>query len=342
MTTKVIGDILDDEPDTDFVVFNGDIISRDNIFSHNTTEYIDQMLAPVVSRNLSWATIYGNHDPGYNRSTMQMLDRERLFKGSRTLSQGPKSSNERLGVSNYFLPVYDSNCAKGCNCIPQLIMWFFDSRSGFEYKTLSNNGTRVDRSSWVAPEVVDWFQKQNKDLTAKYKRTIPSIAFVHIPVNAFTAIAAGPGIDPRRHPGLNDMAITGQAFGWCKDGTKNNSCAWGEQDIPFMKAMTSTPGLMAMFSAHIHGASWCYKWTKDTMPGYPVQPEVEGGLNICFGRRTGYGGAGDWERGSRVLLLEKEKLAKGELDTWIRLESGQVVASVALNATYGQDLYPAM
>ncbi|OAA43947.1 calcineurin-like phosphoesterase [Beauveria brongniartii RCEF 3172] len=339
LTTNVIGGLLDNEADTDFVVFNGDIISRDDIFRNNTARYIDQMVAPLVNRSLPWATLYGNHDPGYNRSTIEMRAQERTYPGSRTLSQVPNP--QRVGVSNYYLPVFDSDCPAGCGCTPELLIWFFDSRSGFAYQQLKNDSSRVDQPSWVAPEAVDWFRQENMRLTAKYRRTIPSIAFVHIPVNAFTAIEAGPGIDPQRNPGLNDMEITGQAFGWCQDGVKNSSCAWGKQDIPFMEAISSTPGLMAMFSAHIHGASWCYKWTEDTMPEYPVQPKIDGGLNICFGQHTGYGGAGDWERGSRLLLLQQDKLAKGELDTWIRLESSEVVGSVTLNATYGQDAYPA-
>ncbi|CRJ93880.1 hypothetical protein BN1723_020794, partial [Verticillium longisporum] len=62
-----------------------------------------------------------------------------------------------------------------------------------------------------------------------------------------------------------------------------------------MKAVTSTPGMLGLFTAHQHGDSWCYKWTADALPDYPVQPEGDG-LNICFGQRTGYGGNGNWER----------------------------------------------
>ncbi len=188
-------------------------------------------------------------------------------------------------------------------------------------------------------EVAEWFVSENERIVEKFGKVIPAITFVHIPVDAFRAIQNGPGLDPNRNPGMNDMEVTGQAEGFCADGVKNGTCAYGGQDVPFMKAVTSTPGMMGMFSAHIHGNSWCYKWTSDTLPGYPVQPEGEG-LNICFGQRTGYGGNGNWERGTRNLLLRQDKLAKGEIDTWIRLESGDAVGSVSLNATFGQDVYP--
>ncbi|KAL2761049.1 hypothetical protein ACRALDRAFT_1026859 [Sodiomyces alcalophilus JCM 7366] len=338
LTTKTVAKLLDYEPETDFVVINGDIISRDNVFSHNTTEYIDQAVQPLADRGLTWATLHGNHDPGYNRSVEDMFAREKRFPNSRTRSMVPDP--QRLGVTNYYLPVFAADCPTGCGCTPELLLWFFDSRSGFEYQRLDDQGQRIDRPNWVDPDVVDWFVAENDRITAKFNRTIPSLAFVHIPFDAFRAIQVGPGLDPNRNPGLNHMDVTAQAQHYCPDGVRNGTCSYGGQDVPFMRAVTSTPGMLGLFTAHIHGASWCYKWTADSLPGYPVQPEGDG-LNICFGQRTGYGGAGDFERGARQLLLRQDKVARGELDTWIRLESGEAVGAVSLNETFGQDVYPA-
>lgn len=67
---------------------------------------------------------------------------------------------------------------------------------------------------------------------------------------------------------------------------------------------------------------------------------VGNGVNLCFGQHTGYGGYGNWERGARQIFVTKDLLSTGEVDTWIRLESGNVVGSVSLNATYGEDPYP--
>lgn len=64
--------------------------------------------------------------------------------------------------------------------------------------------------------------------------------------------------------------------------------------------------------------------------GHPAcQHDLSGnGLNLCFGQHTGYG-------------LNQETLKEGELKTWIRLESDEIVGDVTLNATYNQDLYTA-
>ena len=59
------------------------------------------------------------------------------------------------------------------------------------------------------------------------------------------------------------------------------------------------------------------------------------GLHLCFGRHSGYGGYGSWTRGSRQV---KFHLANpGEVQTWIRLETGEASGNVTLNGTYGSD-----
>ena len=65
------------------------------------------------------------------------------------------------------------------------------------------------------------------------------------------------------------------------------------------------------------------------------------GLNLCFGRHSGYGGYGTWTRGSRQIVLSEATLGKS-LETWIRLEDGSISGKVTLNSTYGIDRYPAV
>lgn len=63
------------------------------------------------------------------------------------------------------------------------------------------------------------------------------------------------------------------------------------------------------------------------------------GLNLCFGQHSGYGGYGNWIRGSRQVLVSQEQLKTLAVDTWIRTEAGGVVGAVSLNSTYGVDSY---
>jgi hypothetical protein len=242
------------------------------------------------------------------------------------------------GVSNYYLPVMPHNCTDKATCAPGLLLWFFDSRGGFEFQVKKDNGDLVGKPNWVDVSVVNWFQQTNAALVQKHGKMIPSLAFVHIPTNASQALQTISKVHPNYEPGINDdYPVATQSQGWCPEGYDDGTCAYGGLDVPFMKALTETPGLMAVFSGHDHGDTWCYKWD-ELIPGMTVEGN---GINLCFGQHTGYGGYGNWIRGARQVLVSQEKLQNLEVDTWIRLESGDAVGEVSLNSTYGQDWYPA-
>ncbi|KAK8101895.1 hypothetical protein PG999_012269 [Apiospora kogelbergensis] len=333
-SVKVINKVLDAEH-PELVVLNGDLITGENTFLENSTKYVDQIVGPLVERGLSWASTYGNHDHSFNVTGATILARERRWPNARTRQM---VTGDDAGISNYYLPVHDPACTSS-DCAPELILWFFDSRGGWRYQQKDANGNKVGQPDWVDVGVVNWFTQTNAELTNKHQKTIPSLAFVHIPTNASLALQEA-GVDGHKQPGIDDDApLAQQAQGWCPDGRDDgDACSYGGQDVPFMQALTTTPGLLAVFSGHDHGDTWCYKWD-GVLPGMTVAGR---GLNVCFGQHTGYGGYGSWERGARQVLVTRDKLREEKaVDTWIRLESGNVVGRVSLNATYGQDKYPA-
>ncbi|CAK7217266.1 hypothetical protein SCUCBS95973_003089 [Sporothrix curviconia] len=373
----VMESVLDAEQ-PDLVVLNGDLITGENTFRANSTAYVGQIVAPMIRRTVPWASTYGNHDSDFNLSRTALLAREQQQKPAglaRTVNMLPDAPH--AGVTNYYLPVYGSDChmhtgssSGGVSdndgrCIPLLILWFFDSRGGFEYQQKdAATGARIGKENWVDSAAVAWFETTQAALLAKYARAIPSLAFVHIPPNVVYALQmdstapAGGGIDPHRQPGINDdKPLAQQAQGWCEDGTNGpieakastTGCAYGGQDGPFMRAVAHSgngTGVIALFSGHDHGDTWCHTWEAGhTVPGAGVPGT---GVHICFGQHTGYGGYGTWTRGARQVLVTESSLAAAAaarrrpvVDTWIRLETGAVVGRVSLNATYGQDAYPA-
>ncbi|KAI1505695.1 Metallo-dependent phosphatase-like protein [Biscogniauxia marginata] len=331
-SVKVINKILDAES-PGLVVLNGDLITGENGFLENSTVYIDQIVQPIVDRGLSWASTYGNHDYDYNISGEVILARERQWVNCRTAKM---VFSPNAGVSNYYIPVYNRSCSYD-GCTPELLLWFFDSRGGFLYQQKNASGSRIGQPNWVDSSVVDWFIQTNTRLVDTYEKVIPSLAFVHIPTFASYSFQQA-GVDPNTEPGINyDYPLAPQAQGWCPDGRDDGSCSYGGQDVPFMQAISGIPGVMALFSGHDHGDTWCYKWN-ERLPNMTFSPKNN--VNLCFGQHSGYGGYGNWERGSRQVRVSKSGLQHFELDTWIRLESGNVVGSVSLNNTYGQDVYP--
>ena len=173
------------------VVLNGDLITGENAFRENATAKIDQIVGPLVQRGLTWASTYGNHDSAYNLPRYDILARERRYPNARTAQM---VYGKEAGVSNYYLPVYPSNGGNE----PCLILWFFDSRGGNYYQQLDADGNTVGQPDWVDVSVVNWFKKTNHDLVRRHGRTIPSLAFVHIPTNASQALQTEAGVDPNR------------------------------------------------------------------------------------------------------------------------------------------------
>ncbi|KAL9080915.1 MAG: hypothetical protein Q9157_000415 [Trypethelium eluteriae] len=326
-STRVMNTVLNAES-PQLVVLNGDLITGENTFLENSTNYVDEIVAPLVERNLKWASTYGNHDSDFNISGEGILARERMYPNSLTQSMVHSANS---GVSNYFLPVYPADTSIRT---PALLLWFFDSKGGNSFQQRTANATAVPRPDWVDQSVVDWFVDENARLFQYYNRTVPSLAFYHIPVNAMLAFQ-NQGVSPTQEPGINDdVPLAQQGQGALQGDASGGITEYGGQDIPFMKALLNTPGLMAAFSGHDHGDDWCFKWNS-TLPGMNFSGN---GLDLCFGRHTGYGGYGTWTRGSRQILLSKQNLGKS-VKTWVRLEDNRISGKVNLNRTYGRDEY---
>jgi hypothetical protein len=328
---SVISNVLDaDHPD--LVVLNGDLISGDNLEADNSTDYMDMIVQPLVERNLTWASTYGNHDHQYGLSAERLMQREQTYDGS--LTQKMVDAKE-AGVSNYYLPVYPPNCT---DCAPELILWFFDSRGGFYYQARDCFLNRVHQPNWVHDSVTDWFRDTNKKLVEKHGTEIPSLAFVHIPINATEVLQGTVGVDPNNQPGINEeIPVAMQSKDWCEEGYYDYyKCTYGKKDVNFMQALSDTKGIMGLFYGHDHGNSWCYRW-EGLLPGMTVPGN---GMSLCYGQHSGYGGYGDWVRGGRQIVVNRDKVKDLVFDTYIRLEDGEAVGAVTLNSTFNDDYYP--
>lgn len=308
----------------DFVVLNGDLITGENTFAFNSTGYVDEIVAPLVQGDYSWASTYGNHDSKYNLSREALYAEEKKYASAYT-QHGPAGTD---GVTNYVLPVFPLN-STGSSQTPVAFLWFFDSRGGSEYQSLPANVDNID--NYVSNGTVSWYRSAQADLQSQYG-TLPSLAFVHIPTLAFVDLQAqtNPKVSGPNYPGLNeDVPLAQQGY--------SNT---GSEAIPFMQALLDTPGLHSIYSGHDHGDSWCGRWPNTTLPGYGVG----GGSSqerpiLCFCKHSGYGGYGVWNRGVRQIRMSFDQYGGMSVDTWVRMQAGIIVTAVSLNETYGEDVY---
>lgn len=322
-STRVMSAVLDSETLLDLVVLNGDLITGENTFKENSSAYVDQIVVPMVSRQIPWASTYGNHDSDVNISRSSIFEAEKRYPLSYTTQLVPSLP----GLTNYYLLV---NASDGR---PTAILWFFDSRGG------RDPDTKDDVPNWVADETAAWFLATSKQLRA-YHGPLPSIAFVHIPPHPFLA-AQKAGLDPARFPGINEdvpVAIQGT----------------GRSDDAFVRALRQEEFLHSIYVGHDHGDAWCGIWTtsssapKERPDDHAQVEEQVGPPFLCFSRHTGYGGYGRWDRGARIVQLAFEDLNGDGLfdfqdemrvETWVRMENGSVITRVTLNETYGVDSY---
>ncbi|CAG8419087.1 unnamed protein product [Penicillium salamii] len=318
-TQKVMDNVLSSE-EVQLVVLNGDLISGEATHASNSSTYLDRVVAPLVDHNIPWASTYGNHDSEVNLDPEETFRRERNYTNSLTqkMVSGPTS-----GITNYYLPIFRHDASN--NTDPAFILWFFDSQGGHYPKTASDNGTVVPRQDWVDESVVKWFTKTNSKLLSTYGKPIPSLAFVHIPVYAMRAFQVT-GVSPTSEPGINNERV--QQQGYASEG------GYEAQDYPLIRALLNTTGLVATFSGHDHDNDWCFKWDSKL----PELNFTGNGINMCYGRHSGYGGYGDWARGGRQIMLDQQSLAS-DMQSWVRMEDGSISGNVHLNATYGQDRY---
>ncbi|CAG8093532.1 unnamed protein product [Penicillium salamii] len=312
------------EEDIDLVVINGDLVSGERTHKADSKKYIADVVSPLVEGGYRWASTYGNHDSEVNLNPKEdMYEAEKKFDNSLTRSS---ISGDEAGITNYYLPVFshgDKNTTT-----PALLLWFFDSKGGHYYQKEGKQGPSVKRPSWIDESVVEWFTETNTKLRKEYGKVVPSLAFYHIPAHAMLLGQQRGRLDPHLTPGANRERVNPQGTGDWK---------YDSQDVKFMEALLNTEGLIAGFSGHDHQNDWCFKWD-----GSLVDHDLVGnGLNMCYGRHTGYGGYGDLTRGGRQILLNESNLTE-DTQTWIRLEDGLVQAHVTLNTTYGQDPYAAV
>ncbi|KAJ4358081.1 uncharacterized protein N0V89_002660 [Didymosphaeria variabile] len=331
LTMGVLNKVLNYESATNLAVLNGDITTCEWLAEKDSYSFLDKAMSPFLSRKLPFAATFGNHDWSATCNTRWMS--EHIWRtandpkngGQLTFTTSSVAGNPNMvGTTNYFIPLYSKGNGKK---ILKMILWFFDSKGGFGYT--GNGDNKQEVYSYVHPDVINWFKRTRAQLESDHGgKTIPSLVFVHIPISITDSYSRAGLISATRTPGIQFNEELG-----VQDDKKGNV---------FMQALVDTPGLLGVFSGHDHNTDWCMKWTKTPKPVPVNWPSADqgAGLNVCFGRHTGYGGYSEVMRGGRHIAIYENALeGDNAIETWNRLENGEVSGRVMLNSTYGTNKY---
>ncbi|EOY09114.1 Purple acid phosphatase 16 isoform 2 [Theobroma cacao] len=306
---KVMSSVLDSET-PDFVVYLGDVITANNIPIANASLYWDQALSPTRSRGIPWASVFGNHDDAPFEWPMEWFSASAIPQLVCPMVNSSCSGEQECsfrGTSRLELMKneMDNNLLSFSRSGPK-DLWPGISNYVLQVSSQEKPETPIvylyflDSGGGTYPEVIssaqaEWFKRKSEEINAESR--IPEIIFWHIPSKAYKKVAPKFRIHKP-----------------CVGSINKEKAAAQEAEMGIMKVLVRRPSVKAVFVGHNHGLDWCCPYRK---------------LWLCFARHTGYGGYGNWPRGSRILEISEEPFS---IKSWIRMEEGNVHSEVILSS----------
>ncbi|MDR0756771.1 MAG: metallophosphoesterase family protein [Tannerella sp.] len=162
-TVVMLQQTLDAEK-PDLVIFTGDVVT-----GKPYRKGLDMVIEPVISRQIPWALVFGNHDDEQDLSRKELAE---LLQGYPFFAGKMKKIKNVTGYGNYVLEVrgHGSNRTKA-------LLYCMDSHA---YSTLK---PVVDGYGWFAFDQVEWYRRtSDKYTSANGGQPLPALAFFHIPL----------------------------------------------------------------------------------------------------------------------------------------------------------------
>jgi hypothetical protein len=178
----------------DLVLVGGDQC-LDKSTPAEVSEYMRRIMAPVISRGLPWAHVFGNHD----REMGISLEEEEAVYEALPGCLSERGPHDISGIGNYCLPILSHDSQNVAYHI-----WALDSFAETR-DYVSNFGLPAD-TQFILPrpfgygrvnaspmfDQVMWYYRESerREKEAGYK--IPAIMYMHIPIIEFCLIARNP------------------------------------------------------------------------------------------------------------------------------------------------------
>lgn len=307
---RVLSNVLDIEK-PDFVIYLGDVITANNLPTPNASMYWDQAISPTRDRGIPWATLFGNHDDASFEWPLQWFSTAGIPEvhclQENFISAGKMDCSFR-GTTRIELVKMEiirnslSHSQYGPKVLwPAVSNYILQIYSSQDPESLSVLLYFLDSGGGSYPEVISysqvkWFQEQSQALNPHAR--IPELIFWHIPSQAYNKVAPSPKF-PINYPCVGSINF---------EEVASQEAEWGMMD-----ALLNRSSVKAVFVGHNHGLDWCCPYKK---------------LWLCYARHTGYGGYGNWPRGSRIIEITESPFS---LFSWIRMEDGTAHSFASLS-----------
>ncbi|WP_416828913.1 metallophosphoesterase family protein [Ectobacillus polymachus] len=175
-TLELMEKVLDSEK-PDFVIHNGDNITAGCDSPLEVHQAINNIAQPMEQRGIKWAMTYGNHDE--DSTPNSGLNEDDMLKIYMSFKNNMNKLGERgiTGTGNMNLLI---NNSKGTTAAFNL--WLLDSGRYAPSSIAGQNFNGYPTWDWIRFDQVNWYYETSKKLENKYKRKIPALMFIHIPL----------------------------------------------------------------------------------------------------------------------------------------------------------------
>ncbi|WP_338471678.1 metallophosphoesterase [Niallia sp. XMNu-256] len=175
-TIELMEKVLDSEK-PDFVVLNGDNIASGVDSVLETKQALNNLAQPMEQRGIKWAVTYGNHDedstPKSGLNEEDMLEIYMSFPNN--LNKHSEKGVVGTGNTNILIQNSKENDAA-------FNIWLLDSGRYAPSTIAGQNFEGYPTWDWLRGNQVHWYYETSKEIENRYKRKIPSLMFMHIPL----------------------------------------------------------------------------------------------------------------------------------------------------------------
>lgn len=263
-TINFMNKILEYE-NPNMVVLTGDNIDGKCKTPDNVKKAITYISQPMEINGIPWAIVFGNHDDEHGMMTKEeMMKFYMTFKYN--ISKIGYKTCDRIG--NYRLPIESSK-----NKTPAFNIYMLDSG---KYAPPLIGGY-----DWIKCTQIWWYKLTSLMLKLRYKKSIPSLMFFHIPLPEFNTAWSSGLIDGEK---LEEVS-----------SPKKNTCS-------LFNAIVKNGDVKGVFVGHDHLNNYC---------------AILNGVRLGYAGHSGYGGYGsdDIPHSARVFLINESD--SNNYKTWL-------------------------